>query len=263
MKLFICPNRYTPQQVDAARRVVRALERGLEAQCALSSQDSQIVFGCPDYAGFSPDECDFIVSVGGDGAVLRAAQTALRADKPLLGINGGRLGYLCALDLKDIESITPETLMGWPLSQRTLLTFSNETGEHWALNDVVIGKHGFGETVELHIQSGDAMELSLRGDGVILATPTGSTAYNLSAGGPILMPDAACFTLTPICAHFSQRCARVLSDSSTIVLSRRPSTEADVYADGVPQGPLNQPLVVSKARKTLALLAPRRLEEIM
>ena len=259
MKLFVLPNRNTPGQIDAARRAVAALERGLNARCALSAEDSRAVFDDEARASFSPRESDIIVSIGGDGAVLRAAQTALSADRPLLGVNGGRLGYLCALDLADVENLTAERLARWPISPRTLLAFEFGGRGHLALNDVVVAKRSFGSTVELTIRLNGAPPMKLRGDGVILATPTGSTAYNLSAGGPILMPDAACFAITPICAHASQQRARVFSDGGVITLSaaRADADDACVYADGVPLGALNAPLTVRRAENTLRLLAPR------
>ncbi|MBO4885681.1 MAG: NAD(+)/NADH kinase [Clostridia bacterium] len=259
MKLFVCPNQSTPRQIDAARRSIQALERGLKAQCALAADDSRVVFGDAAHAAFSPRESDFIVSIGGDGAVLRAAQAALAADRPLLGINGGRLGYLCALDLADVETLSAERLARWPISPRTLLAFEFGGRERLALNDVVIAKRSFGTTVELTAELTGAPAMKLRGDGVIIATPTGSTAYNLSAGGPILMPDAGCFALTPICAHASQQRARVFSDSASVTLSAaRPDVDdACVYADGIALGALDQPLTVRRAEKTLRLLAPR------
>lgn len=259
MKLFICPNQRTPQQIEAARRATLALERGLNAQCSLSRENSRVVFGDESRAAFAPEESDFIVSIGGDGAVLRAAQTALAADRPLLGVNGGRLGYLCALDLADAETLTPERLAAWPISPRTLLAFRYHGRECLALNDVVVAKRSFGSTVELAVSMSGAPTMKLRGDGVILATPTGSTAYNLSAGGPILMPDASCFVLTPICAHASRQNARVFNDRRAVTLaaSRADSDDACVYADGAPLGPLDGPLTVRRAEKALRLLAPR------
>ena len=267
MKLFVCPNQNTPGQIAAARRSIETLERRLGAQCALSGADSRAVFGSASRASLPPEACDLIVSIGGDGAVLRAAQTALAADRPLLGINGGRLGYLCALDLADVGSLTGEALARWPISPRTLLAFRHGGRERLALNDVVIAKRSFGATVELLIRFDGQADMSLRGDGVILATPTGSTAYNLSAGGPILMPDAPCFALTPICAHASQRGARVFSDRSPVTVSiptgRPDAADACIYADGALLGPLDGPLTVRRAEKTLALLAPRPLDSLL
>lgn len=261
MKLFICPNQNTPQQIEAARRVIESLER-LPARCALTRADSRLIFGDDSRAGFPPEESDMIVSIGGDGAVLRAAQTALAADKPLLGVNGGRLGYLCALDLKDVDALTAERLFAWPVSPRTLLSFEFGGQARVAVNDVVIAKKSFGSTVELYASIGGASPLRLRGDGVIIATPTGSTAYNLSAGGPILLPDAGCFALTPICAHASRQRARVFGDSSEITLSpARPNLDdAGVYADGLALGALTGPITLRRADRALKLLAPRPVE---
>ena len=172
MKLFLAPNIFTETQVSQAVECVSIL-KGSGHKCALSSENSVKLFGDSRSALFSPQESDMIVSLGGDGAVLRAAQTAIEFKKPLLGINNGRLGYLCALNYSELDRfnvLLPELKH----SERQLLKLRYHGVERLALNDVIIGKQNFGETVDLDINVSGSAPLRLRGDGIIIATPTGS-----------------------------------------------------------------------------------------
>ena len=259
MKLYFCPNQSTSAQVRAARACIETMEVRLHAWCALSAADSGRIFGDLRRAELPAEACDMIVSIGGDGAVLRAAQLATALGKPLLGINGGRLGYLCGLELEDVAQLTPALFESWPISPRTLLRFDYGGREHLAVNDVMVVKRSFGSTVELEISLRERPLTEVRGDGVLVATPTGSTAYNLSAGGPVLLPDAACLALTPICPHGSDARSWVVSDEEIvrIDLKNPASNEACLYADGVLLGPIHDTITVHRARRRLQLLARR------
>ncbi|MBR1821076.1 MAG: NAD(+)/NADH kinase [Clostridia bacterium] len=251
MRLFFAPNDFTGEQVNQAVECVRVLEDLCGHRCALSREDSLSLFGDERGVKFAPAESDAIVSLGGDGSVLRAAQTAIACSKPLLGINSGRLGYLCALDFDEIRDFNA-ILSNCALSERSLLTFEYRGAACYALNDVTIGKPNFGETVDLDVAARGRKPFRLRGDGLIIATPTGSTAYNLSAGGPVMDASVPAILLTPICAHDANAHPMVLDDRGEIVVSVR-NSPAGLYADGRHVGELDGRLTVRRAARRIAV----------
>lgn len=177
-------------------------------------------------------ECDRIASLGGDGTMLRSAQRALLADREIFGINTGRLGFLCAFDMRSDEPITAEAIESLTLSRRTLLEArcSDRPGEVFtAINDVVLSKGALSKTIGLSVSS-DGRQLGVyRCDGVIVSTPTGSTAYSLSAGGPIIDPNLDLTLLTPICAHSFFSRSVVLSGDSELTLSPTGDNDNEVF----------------------------------
>ncbi|MBQ7923434.1 MAG: NAD(+)/NADH kinase [Clostridia bacterium] len=255
MKLFIFPNTSSQRYIDASLKCIRLLEEKCGAFCVLSPENSELLFGNDGYAVHTPDECDLVVSIGGDGCVLKAACIAVLYDKPLVGINSGRLGYLCALDISALENADENVFAPLLPAERTLLSFYLNGEHHFALNDVVFGKEYFGETVDLAVQCNGRQLASCRADGVIVSTPTGSTSYNLSAGGPILLPDSPCFVITPICPHFSDIHPYVVPDTAelTVCVAGR-SEQAIVYADGIMLGKIHDRLMLTRNSRSLKLL---------
>jgi len=255
MKLFVCPNTSSPRYISAAARGIDLLEERCGAVCSMTAENSEILYGNTAHTGFSADECDMVVSIGGDGCVLKAAQFAVTYDKHLLGINSGRLGYLCALDISALETADVHIFEHLLPAERTLLSFSLHEQEYFALNDVVFGKEYFGETVDLAVRCNGRELATCRADGLIVSTPTGSTSYNLSAGGPIMLPDSACFVITPICPHFSDIHPYVVPDNAqlTIHVAGR-SDRAFVYADGIMLGEIHDNLTLTKNKRNLKLL---------
>jgi NAD+ kinase len=170
-----------------------------------------------------------IVAIGGDGAVLRAAQVAIAHDKPLLGINTGRLGHLCCLQLKELETIDEVQFAAFQISPRTLLEFEADGKIYYALNDVIIAKEHFGETLELKCSVDGEQMKSFRGDGLIIATPTGSTAYSMSAGGPIVDPCLDAILMTPICPHQLTTRPLIFSGSKFLSVKSNKAEEQQLY----------------------------------
>ena len=252
LKLYLCPNGFTDEQVEQAAHCVRALSR-LGHECAASIKAALNAVGCA-CADFAPEDSDMIVSLGGDGALLRAAQTAIASGKPLIGINGGRLGYLCALRLDEAEAFD-EVLAACAPTERMLLAYDTGGGVRYALNDVVVAKINYGADIDLAVRVDGQEAFRLRGDGVIISTPTGSTAYTLSAGGPIVDLDARVLAVTMICARASVAHPIVLSDRKTIEAFAQPET-AQVFADGVRVGGLAPSVTVRRSDKTLRLFVP-------
>lgn len=152
-------------------------------------------------------ECDCIIPIGGDSAVLRRASLAARHNKPLLGINLGTVGYLTELDPTELDKLDQLPENNYTLDRRVALdvTVVNQAGETvfeaFALNDAVVQRVDLSKTVPLSVFSDGAPVLEFRGDGAMVSTPTGSTAYSLAAGGPIMEPGCDCLSVTPICPH--------------------------------------------------------------
>ena len=254
MKLFLYPNTLSAERREAAARCARILAARFDC------------FAAPDCAAWlhpgvcrigAAEDCDLVVAFGGDGTVLRAAKLAVAVDRPLLGVNTGRLGYLCACTEADLSGFDIAALAGLRRVPRALLEFEWQGRTVRALNELMLTKADFGTTLDASAVLGDRRLGSWQGDGLLVSTPTGSTAYNLSAGGPLLLPDCASFVLTPLCPVGQRANSIVYPDGETLVLKARarvPQQQARVYADGVFVGALEAPLTVRRAARPLVLL---------
>lgn len=148
---------------------------------------------------FSPD-ITFALVLGGDGTILRAARYYAQYNVPILGINLGRLGFLSQAKVTQTEEAIEYILKGaFKLEDRIMLTALD--GKMNALNDIVIKGDGFSRTSRLYVHINDNIVCDYLADGIIISTPTGSTAYTLSAGGPILFPTLDAMVIVPICPH--------------------------------------------------------------
>ncbi|MCL2169402.1 MAG: NAD(+)/NADH kinase [Defluviitaleaceae bacterium] len=187
---------------------------------------------------FDGENPDFMVVLGGDGTMLSAARHAARSGIPLLGVNLGQIGYLTDVDASEAEVSLAKLLSGqYAVEERMMLEaiFLNTTmSSILALNDIVIHRGTNPRPIELEIGINGAFMGKFRADGVVISTPTGSTAYNLSAGGPLLKPDAKMLAITPICPHsLSGRPAIVAHDDIlTVCIDNLPQTTID--CDGEP-----------------------------
>ncbi len=151
--------------------------------------------------------CDFAVVVGGDGTILRLAQAAALHQKPILGINVGTMGFMSELEMQELWEIEKVRSGAFWLDSRMMINVRvvNAEGETLfeaeGLNDAVVSKGIVSRVIKLNVFVNGKKTLFLSADGVIVCTPTGSTAYSLSAGGPIIEPSSACMAITPICPH--------------------------------------------------------------
>lgn len=254
MKLFLSPNLFTEEQRAQALECIEVLKQKEDTMLSLSLEDSLTLYQNESAVLFAPSDCDLIVSLGGDGAVLRAAQYAIASDKPLIGINSGRLGFLCSIPFIGIQHFYV-LLESGNITHRALLECSYKGETYYALNDVTIGKPNFGETVDLTICVDNEGIGKVRGDGLIISTPTGSTAYNRSAGGPLLDPESSSILMTPICSRNSITRPIVLGDKRVISVTERQDC-AQLYVDGKPIGTLDSEVTIKKSVRTLSLYAP-------
>jgi NAD+ kinase len=150
---------------------------------------------------------DLVLVVGGDGTLLQTARRCLGSSVPLLGINAGSLGFLTSVPQDTLDAVLPEILAGnYRISERMALSIQvarngKNITKTWALNEAVINRGNHSQTIRLKVRVANTNLTDYLCDGLITATATGSTAYSLSAGGPILSPQAEAILLTPICAH--------------------------------------------------------------
>lgn len=211
-------------------------------------------------------ECDLIIVVGGDGSLLHAAHLAVENDLPLLGINRGRLGFLTDIYPDELEKIN-EVLKGRYREEKRFLLDAHIHGKskdlkaHLALNDVVLLPGNVAHMIEFSVTINDEYVCNIRADGLIVATPTGSTAYALSGGGPILHPQLDALVLVPMFPHTLTNRPIVVSSDDKIVLEISDRNEATPYisCDGQPRTPISpgDSLIITKHAKKLSLIHPQ------
>ncbi len=169
-------------------------------------------------------EFDCAIVLGGDGTIIRAARELSRLDIPILGINLGTLGYLAEVEYNEIEEAISCLMEGnYRIEERMMLTGGiYSAGEYIgcdiALNDVVVSRNGYSRIISTKIYVNDEPVAKYMGDGIMISTPTGSTGYNLSAGGPIVKPNTSVMIITPICSHAMSNRSIVVSDSDEVII---------------------------------------------
>lgn len=180
--------------------------------------------------------CDFLVTIGGDGTLISAVRRSYRFQLPVLGIHAGKLGFLADLDFSELESFVDKMLQGeYRIDQRAILQATIVTpggeSEIYAFNDIVLTRPSIAKMIHLETFVDGRSFNTYYGDGVVVSTPTGSTAYNLSAGGPVLFPLTQVFALTPICPHsLTQR--PVVFPGHFEIEMKTPDASALVIIDG-------------------------------
>lgn len=181
-----------------------------------------------------PGQSDLVVVLGGDGTLLSIAHIAARLGIPVMGVNLGHLGFLTEVPLAEMGLTLDELLAGNDslIGPRMLLEAARD-GERWlCLNDIVINKGALARMLHISIRIDDLEIAGVRSDGMIISTPTGSTAYSLSAGGPILHPQLPAILLTPICPHTLTFRPMVIPAQARISLQVLASEEAFLTIDG-------------------------------
>ena len=235
----------------------------------LVSEDAELpadapVTRVPEHA--MAERADLMIAVGGDGTLLYGARRVARHEVPLVGVNRGRLGFLTDVMPQDMLQSVDAALAGeLEADRRPLLTArlhraSGVVAQSFALNDVVMQKHDTGRTLDFETRIDGTYVNTHDGDGIIVASPTGSTAYALSCNGPIIEPHLPALVIVPICAHIlSDRPIVVAADSVVeVALLERPSTHAHVTCDGAVLGALAPAdrLEVTTASEQVTLLHP-------
>jgi len=208
---------------------------------------------------------DLAVVLGGDGTMLGIGRQLAGSNVPLVGINMGRLGYMTDIPIQNVQTVLPQILAGeYEADTRTLLDAvvmrnGKEINQALALNDVVVNRSGISGMVELAVRVNGSFMYNQRSDGLIVSTPTGSTAYALSAGGPILHPRVAGILLAPIAPHSLSNRPIVLPQDIVVSIEVVDGREVIVNFDMQSQTDLQSgdTIEVSQSKKTITLLHPR------
>ncbi len=222
--------------------------------------------GCP--AAEIPTQADLLMVLGGDGTLLSVARLVDDRRTPILGINLGSLGFLTEITRDEIEPVLTKLLAGdLVVSERLRLDVAIrrdgvEVAHYRVLNDLVINKGALARIIDMEAWVDDAYLTTFKADGLIIATPTGSTAYNLAAGGPIISPALHCLVISPICPHMLTNRPIIVSDDALIRIEVKfQNEEVALTADGQIGMPLLGGDVVEirrSAHPTLLVLSPTK-----
>lgn len=244
MKIILSPNPYRDRGLKTAQAAARILkEAGVETRFCLPFElDPR--FELPKHLTYAEinqeiPTADLLICFGGDGTLLHAAKVAYSYDVPIMGVNMGSVGFMAELEHSELQQLSRLAKGDYTIERRMMLDVSliherREIYSEHALNDAAITKGAVARVVELSVCSDGELISSLSGDGVLVSTPTGSTAYSLSAGGPIVEPTAQNIIITPICAHILQSKSFVLSKDRTVEirLGRQARKTAYLSVDG-------------------------------
>ena len=246
-----------------ALRTLDAFAMRSGAQLSVEPELSALLPGATE---LNPDDVDLLITLGGDGTLLRGARLVAERHVPVLGVNLGFLGFLTSITPTELEVGLKRLLSGdyWLDVRFTLeacvLDANGVCGSaYYALNDAVLHKGGFARVIRLTVYVGDRREEvgSYSADGIILATPTGSTAYSLSAAGPIVVPTVDCIIATPICPHSLVLRPLVLPSHEEIRVEIRSATPDLMLTVDGQDGEAVSPgsvLVVRKGQPTVPLV---------
>lgn len=233
-KVILCPNPYRDAQLRIAKEAKRVLDEvGCPNVVCLPFRNQE----SPEGYGLTIEPlqqelrgADLIIAFGGDGTILHLSKTAAHRDIPVLGVNLGSLGFMAELESKDLSRLCDLYDGKYEVESHMMLDVSVQRDgrviySNLALNEALIARGNISRVIRLQIFTEQGKLVDVAGDGVIVASPTGSTAYSLSAGGPVVEPTARNFIVSPICAHSVHANAYVLSPERVITVQ----TEKNSY----------------------------------
>ena len=244
MKIILTPNPYRDKNFQTVRTAMKILrDCGVEVRLCLPFEIDRS-YDLPKDLRFSRldreiSNADMLICFGGDGTILHMAKTATRNNIPILGVNIGTMGFMAELESSELDELKRIAAGDYTVDERMMLDVTVHRDRDIifhdiCLNDVVITKGAVARIVHMAVNCDGVQALECGGDGMIIATPTGSTAYSLSAGGPIVEPDAHSILITPICSHdVASRCI-VASENRTVTVSLTRNNRRCAYlsADG-------------------------------
>ncbi len=242
--VIVTPNPYRDQNFGTAREAIEILKKaGMQVKLCLPFEVDR-TYDLPKDLHFTRldremQTADLVVCFGGDGTILHMAKSATRRGIPLLGVNIGTMGFMAELESTELDKLALLGTDSFTIESRRMLDVTVQRDRDIifhdiSLNDVVITKGAVARIVYLTVKCDGVQALECGGDGLIVATPSGSTAYSFSAGGPIVEPEAENILITPICAHeMGARCI-VASDRRvvTVELARNARRNAYLSVDG-------------------------------
>ena len=230
MKIILSSNPYRDRGLRAALEAQRVLEKaGAKTVLCLpftpKKGDRLELPGQVPLSSLSRElpEADLLVCFGGDGTILHAARDATLHNVPLMGVNMGSVGFMAELERGELAQLAPLARGEYTIEERMMLDVrvfrgDKKVSQDLALNDAVLSKGSMARVAELEVLADQTQVTAVTGDGVIIATPTGSTAYSMSAGGPIVEPTSQCIIVTPVCAHRLAARAMVLAPQRLVTV---------------------------------------------
>ena len=256
-QLVIFGNTYQRGEVDP---VLSLLEHLRQSGIEVAVERGYLSFLCQgrempvaSFAAANVPDADMALSLGGDGTFLTTVMWVSRMGMPILGINTGHLGYLTAGHIGDARELVADVLAGnCRIEERTMLQVdcdAVEISHPWALNEIAVLRHDTSSMLDMETRLRGHELTTYRGDGLIVSTPTGSTAYNMSVGGPILEPTTSCLVLSPISPHsLTMRPLVVRDDSAIVVRTHSRASHYEVSIDGeVTLCPTGSTLTIARA----------------
>lgn len=265
MKFYVIPNMTRANTLSVTTKLLAEIQK-LNCQTFMDSSLKDC-FGSSDFITYCDDESvinhvDMVISVGGDGSFINAAKTATVYGKPIICVNAGKLAYLACLEGDELHLLSNVISGNYVSEKRMMLDVSvvdknKEILYHSScINDAVVSRSGSIRIMKLFARCNGTPLIEYMADGVIVSTPTGSTAYSLSAGGPIVDPCVESILLTPVCSHSVFSRSIVLSGESVLELNHDNSGEAILSCDG--QSPVlvpeNASVVVKRSENTVSFV---------
>lgn len=241
MRVLLSSNPYRDRGLRAALEAKKILERaGAEtALCLPFVPKKGDRLDLPRHAPLKNmaeelPRADLLLCFGGDGTILHAARDAAAHDLPILGVNMGSVGFMAELERSELSRLTQLAQGDYTTEERMMLDVKVFRGEKLlsqdlALNDAVFSKGSIARVAEIEVWADQVLVQQLMGDGIIVATPTGSTAYSMSAGGPIVEPTSQCLIVTPVCAHQLAVRAMVLGAERTVTVQMPKGSRKNIY----------------------------------
>jgi len=238
-RVILSPNPYRDKNFQTLREAMKVLnDAGVETRVCLPFEVDR-TYDLPRDIRFSRIDRELpnatmLICFGGDGTLLHTAKTATRQGIPVLGVNIGTMGFMAELESTELSQLARIATGDYTIDNRMMLDVTVQRDRDiifhdLCLNDVAITKGAVARIVHFQVQCDGVQLMECGGDGVIIATPTGSTAYSLSAGGPIVEPDAHSILVTPICAHdVASRCI-VVSDKRTVNVAMTHNARRNAY----------------------------------
>ena len=254
--LFANPKK--PQSLEVLQGLTRLLsEKGVTVT---SDSPYAEALGVQPLTSYQTNEIDFAVSLGGDGTILRLLQANPAMHAPIVGINMGSLGFLADTPLAEIKQSISMLLDGkYSIDKRFMIDITTERKEHFfAVNDLVVHRGQNPSLIDLAVVVDGSYLNTFSADGIIIATPSGSTAYSLSAGGPILSPDLRAVVITPINPHtISNRPIVLMPQREIIVAYLSHYGPIDVIVDGIPQAQMmaDQKICITPSARHFCLVS--------
>lgn len=228
-KIAVVTNYNIPEKLSAAISVTEKIEQYAEELYLPINYRERIMRSHnhkPKFTYLTPEEiyskADLVIVIGGDGVMLEAARRATPSGIPILGINMGRVGYMTEIEMTELDMLEKIFRDEYYLDERAMLRVEiiSSKGQSrfsaYALNEAVIAKGATARIIDLELSDNGRLVSEYRADGLVVATPTGSTAYSLSAGGPIIDPKLSCFCVTPICPHSLVARPLIFPDSAVL-----------------------------------------------